>query len=369
VLPVRLPPNPAKTQQGAFMKTKAKTGIIAKTATLALGLMACFAAPKAQAQGVLHIYNWTDYTAPDLIAKFTKETGIKVTLDTYDSNETLLAKLKAGGSGYDLVVVSNDFVPIFVDQKLIQPINAAAMPNFKNLDPQWQTRAWDPKAEYSVPWQWGTTSFMYDTAVYSGPVDSLSTLFNPPAVFEGKVGMFGSQSEVINLALLYMGKPLCDSNPADMKALVKLLEAQKPSVLMYNSDGLADRLGSGEVSMSQVWSGDAVRARAQKASLRYVYAKEGAVGWMDNMAVPVGAPDYQNALKFINFMMDPQNVAIETNFAGYQNAVSASSQYLTPSVAKSPEFNPPKGFKMVFTMACPAQATKSYDRVWTLLRQ
>src|ERR1700712_4300683 len=113
-----------------------------------------FQAARAADAGVLHIYNWTDYTAPDLIKKFTKETGIKVTLDTYDSNETLLAKLKAGTTGYDLVIVSNDFVKIFIDQKLIQAGDASAMPNFKNLEARWQKRDWDPTAAYTVPWQW-----------------------------------------------------------------------------------------------------------------------------------------------------------------------------------------------------------------------
>jgi spermidine/putrescine transport system substrate-binding protein len=324
---------------------------------------------KAADPGVLHIYNWTDYTSPDLIKKFTKETGIKVTLDTYDSNETLLAKLKAGGSGYDLVIVSNDFVPIFVKQKLLQPVDASSMPNFKNLDPKWQTRSWDPKAAYTVPWQWGTTSFEYDTKVYPGPVDSLATLFKPPAEFGNNVGMFGSPSEVINLAWVYMGKPLCDTNPADLKALVALLKAQKPHVKVYNSDADSDRLISGETLISQIWSGDAYRARSQKPSLKYVYAKEGAIAWMDNLAVPVGAPDLDNAKKFLNFMMDPQNAALETNFSGYQNAVPGSAAYLTPALANSPEFNPPKDLKMVFAISCPAKATKDYDRVWTLLRQ
>jgi spermidine/putrescine transport system substrate-binding protein len=351
------------------MQLKNSIGTFAVAAGLACGLFADVVPAQAQSAGVLHIYNWTDYTAPDLIAKFTKETGIKVTLDTYDSNETLLAKLKAGGTGYDLVVVSNDFVPIFIDQKLIQPINAADMPNFKNLDMKWQARSWDPKAAYSVPWQWGTTSFTYDSSVYPGPVDSLGTLFNPPSVFSGKVSMFGSPSEVINLALLYMGKPICDTTPADLNALVKILETQKPAVKVYNSDGIPDRLVSGEAAIAEIWSGDAVRARMQKATLRYVYAKEGAIGWMDNMAVPVGAPDYANALKFINFMMDPKNAAIETNFAGYQNAVPASAPYVTPALASSPEFNPPKSLNMVFTKSCPALAIKDYDRVWTLLRQ
>jgi spermidine/putrescine transport system substrate-binding protein len=347
-----------------------------KTALMALGLgaAAIAAAPLAQPAhaadaGVLHIFNWTDYTAPDLIKKFTAETGIKVTLDTYDSNETLLAKLKAGTTGYDLVIVSDDFVKIFVQQKLVQPINASEMPNFKNLEPRWQKRFWDPSAEYTVPWQWGTTSFTYDTKVYPEPVDSLGTLFKPPAVFKGQVGMFGSPSEVINLALLYLGHPPCDTNPADLKETLALLEAQKPFVKLYNSDGIIDRLTSGEVTMSEQWSGDAERARMAKPSLRYVYAKEGGAGWMDNLAVPVGAPDVENAKKFINFMMDPQNAAIESNFAGYQNAVTGSNKYLQPALASAPEFNPPADYKIVFSPGCDARATKDFDRIWTLIRK
>lgn len=260
-------------------------------------------------------------------------------------------------------------MPIFIKEKLVQPVDASSFSNFKNLDAKWQTRDWDPKAEYTVPWQWGTTSFQYDTKVYPGPVDSLETLFKPPAEFGNNVGMFGSPSEVISLALVYMGKEPCDAEPADLKELVALLKAQKPRVKVYNSDADSDRLISGETLISEIWSGGAYRARSQKPSLKYVYPKEGVIGWMDNLAVPVGAPDLENAKKFMDFMMDPQNAALETNFAGYQNAVPGSAAYLTPALAAAPEFNPPKDLKMVFSPSCPAQATKAYDRVWTLLRQ
>ncbi len=179
---------------------KIKSSLLASAAAVFMGLAASFAAPPAKADSdVLHIYTWTDYTSPDLIKKFTAETGIKVTIDTYDSNETLLAKLKAGGAGYDIVVVSNDFVPIFVSQGLIQKADVSSMPNFTHLETRWKARAWDPKAEYTVPWQWGTTSFAYDTAVYPGPVDSLGTLFNPPTALQGKISMLGAQSEVVNI--------------------------------------------------------------------------------------------------------------------------------------------------------------------------
>lgn len=332
-------------------------------------LVAGVPAAEAADPGVLHIYNWTDYTSPDLLKKFTKETGIKVTLDTYDSNETLLAKLKAGATGYDLVIVTNDFVKIFIDQHLVQKIDAASMPNFHNLDARWQKRDWDPQAAYTVPWQWGTTSFIYDTAIYSGPVDSLATLYNPPPAFKGKIGMLGSPSEVINLALVYQGAKPCDSDPALMKSTLALLKAQKPFVKVYNSDAIDDRMISGETTMSMEWSGGAARVRARKPTVRYVYAKEGGVGWMDNLAVPVGAPDVENAKKFMNFMMDPENAAIETEFAQYQNAVPGSSKFLPDSIAKAPEFNPPADYKIYFSPGCDVKATKDFDRIWTILRQ
>ena len=212
--------------------------------------------------GELHIYNWTDYTSDEMIKKFEAETGIKVTIDTYDSNETALAKLSSGAAGYDVMIISNDFVPIFVKQKLFQEVDVASMPNFKNVDPKWQKRPWDPDAKYTVPWVWGTTSFSVDTAVYKGPTDSLKPLFDPPAELKGKVGMFGSPTEVMSLALVYLGKDQCNSNPADLKELDALLEAQKPFVKVYNSDGIVERQVAGETVMHEQWSGKALATRA-----------------------------------------------------------------------------------------------------------
>eukprot|EP01032_Pedospumella_encystans_P004966 gene4966-5903_t len=145
-----------------------KTFLTASLVGLAWGLPSA-----AHADGELHIYNWTDYTSDEMVKKFEKETGIKVTIDTYDSNETALAKISSGAAGYDVMIISNDFVPIFVKQGLLEPVDVASMANFKNLDPKWQKRPWDVDAKYSVPWVWGSTSFSVDTAVYKGPTDTL----------------------------------------------------------------------------------------------------------------------------------------------------------------------------------------------------
>ena len=317
----------------------------------------------------LHIYNWTDYTSDEMVKKFEAETGIKVTIDTYDSNETALAKLKSGATGYDVMIISNDFVPIFVKQGLFQEVDPGKMPNFKNVDPRWQKRPWDPDAKYTVPWVWGTTSYSVDTAVYKGPADSLKDLFEPSADLKGKIGMFGSPSEVISLALVYMNKPQCNTNPADLKQLNALLQAQKPFVKVYNSDGTVERQVAGETLMHEQWSGKALNTRQQKASFKYVYPKEGVVGWMDNVAVPTHAPDLENAKKFLNFLMDPQNIALQQKSTGYQSAITGSNAFLPPDIGNSPEFNPPANLKIEFAPSCSEKATRAYDKIWTGLRQ
>ncbi len=319
--------------------------------------------------GELHIYNWTDYTSDEMVKKFEKETGIKVTIDTYDSNETALAKLKSGAAGYDVMIISNDFVPIFVKEGLFQKVGAGQMANFKHVDPRWQKRSWDPDAEYTVPWVWGTTSYSVDTSVYKGPTDSLKALFDPPAELQGKIGMFGSPSEVMSLALVYLGKPQCNENPADLKALNALLQKQKPFVKVYNSDGTVERQIAGETLAHQQWSGKALATREQKASFKYVYAKEGVVGWMDNVAVPTGAPDLENAKKFLNFLMDPENIALQQKSTGYQSAIAGSNKFLPPELGDSPEFNPPADLKITFAPSCDEKATRAYDKIWTGLRQ
>ncbi|MGV1792697.1 extracellular solute-binding protein [Rhizobium sp. A37_96] len=344
-----------------------------KKMLLSTGLLASLACAMPHAAfadaGVLHIYNWTDYTSDEMIKKFEAETGIKVTIDTYDSNETALAKISSGASGYDVMIISNDFVPIFVNQGLLQDVGVASMPNFKNLAPKWQKRPWDVDAKYSVPWVWGTTSYSVDTAIYKGPTDSLKALFEPSDDLKGKIGMFGSPSEVMSLALLYMGKEQCNTNPADLKQLDALLQAQKPFVKVYNSDGTTERQVSGETVMHEQWSGKALAARQQKSTIKYVFPKEGAIGWMDNVAVPKGAPDLENAKKFLNFLMDPENIALQQKSTGYQSAVTGSNKFLPPDVGNSPEFNPPADLKIVFAPSCPEKATRAYDRIWTDLRQ
>jgi spermidine/putrescine transport system substrate-binding protein len=323
----------------------------------------------AFAQGELIIYNWTDYTNPELITKFEAETGIDVTLDTYDTNETLLAKLKSGVGGYDIIVPSHNFVPIFVAEGLLEPINASELPGYENIDTLWQSPEWDPGNVYTIPWQWGSTSFTINTEKYTGTADSLALLFEPPAELQGQIGMFNSPDEVMALAEVYLGVPLCNESVEDMKKVQDLLVAQKPFVKLYSSENIYERMAAGEVLMHQQWNGSAVRARNENPAVKFVYPKEGILTWMDNLAIATGAPNKDNAIKFIEFMMQPENAALQSNFAKYANAIVGSDEFLGDDLKGAPEFQIPEGTKTVSTSACSEAAIELQDLVWTKAKQ
>ncbi|MBW2058940.1 MAG: extracellular solute-binding protein [Deltaproteobacteria bacterium] len=328
-----------------------------------------FCASSVMAQGHLFLYNWTDYTSPDLIKKFEKETGIKITLDTYDSNETLLAKLKAGGGGYDIVVPSQNFVPIMIKEGLLQKINASQLKGYENIIDSLKSPPWDPGNVYSVPWQNGTTAFSVNTDVYKGDINTYKILFEPPPELQGKIAMFGSPDEVIPMALIYLGFEQCNENPREMKQVQELLLRQKPYVKVYNSDGILERLISGDVAIHCNWNGYAMRTRMQNPSIKYAYPVEGVLSWADSLVVPKDAKNRENAIKFIEFMLKPENAAVQSNFARYSNGIKGSEAFMDEDLKNAPEMHVPPGIKRVFNMACSEKSIKLYDRVWTRLMQ
>jgi spermidine/putrescine transport system substrate-binding protein len=336
---------------------------------LLMVLVVALSAGTAMAQGELFLYNWSDYTAPDLITKFEKETGIKVTLDIYDSNETLLAKLKGGGGTYDIVVPSHNFVSIMIEEGLLEKIDASKLKGYENIIDTMKNPPWDPTNEYTVPWNYGSTSFCVNTDVYKGEIDTLKTLFEPPDELKGKIGMFDSSEENSCLALVYLGYQMCNENVEEMTKVQELLLSQKPFVKVYSSEGIHERLISGDVAISGCWNGSAMRARQGKSSITYVYPKEGLMGWADNLVVPKGAKNRENAIKFIEFMLQPENAAVQSNFSGYANAIKGSEAFMTEELKNAPELQTPAGVKLIFQPTCSEKAVKMLDKVWTKVKQ
>jgi spermidine/putrescine transport system substrate-binding protein len=344
-----------------------KTTIMRLVAVLTLALLG-LAPGQARSDGKLNIYNWFDYMPQELLDKFAKEHGVEVTMDTYDSNETLLARLKAGATGYDVAVPGDYMVAILISEGLLEKTEPNQMENFKNMDPRWVDVYWDQGRHYSIPYQWGTTSFAVDTTVYNGDIDTLKILFEPPPELSGRINMLKDVNDVLNMGLRYLGYPRCNSDPEQLKALNELMQGSKQHWMSFNSDGAKEVLVSGDASAGMSWNGFAMRARLEKPTLKYAYPKEGITGWMDNIVVLKGAPNLENAKKFQNFMMDPQNAATLTNFARYTSGIKGVEPYLDAELASAPEVNPPASAPAPeFVPPCEDEVIRLYDRIWTNL--
>lgn len=334
----------------------------------AASIIATVLSTHALAGGDLFIYNWTDYTAPELIKKFEKETGINVTIDTYDSNETVLAKLRTGAS-YDIVVVSSYFVPVFAEQGLLKEIDAPSLADYNNIDGRWRSPEWDKGNKYTVPWQWGVTAFSINTDKIKQPVDSYKFFFEPPPELNGKIGMMSTGGDNIFFAQIYLGMGPCQTDTGNMKKVEDVLVKQAPAVKVYNTDGILERQVSGETWMSLDFNGNAMRERLANPAIKFIYPKEGVFGWMDNVAVPAKAKNPENAKKFIEFLLKPENIALQTAFTKYASGISASKKYLDPDFVNAPEQNLPEGTKIMFAPACSSEALKLIDRVWTRVKK
>jgi spermidine/putrescine transport system substrate-binding protein len=326
-------------------------------------------ATSAMAAGDLHIYNWGDYTNPKLIEKFQKETGIKVTLDSYDSNETMLAKVRAGGTGYDIVVPSDYTVKIMIDEGMLAETHPNQMPNFKNVKPQFVDIYWDNGRNYTVPWQFGTTAFDVNTAKYKGDINTYAILFDTPDSLKGRINVLDDEMSVIHAAERYLGVPRCGGDPANLKKVNALLNKAKPDWRTFSYDTIT-KMTSGDVDVTQTWNGAAYRIRKQLPLAQYAYPKEGIEGWMDNVAVLKDAPNMENAKAFQNFIMAPENAALISDFAGYDNGITGANKFLPPAFADSPEIKAPAGAPTPeFVPPCPKEVVELYNKIWTNLRK
>ena len=335
------------------------------TTAMALALMAGSAA----AEGELVVYHWFEYIPQELIEKFTAQTGVKVTMDTYDSNEAMLASLKAGGMGtYDVAVPGDYMVKIMAGEGLLDTIEDGELANRGNIAPEWADPSFDPGRKHSIPYQWGSTSFSVDTDAYDGDINTTDILFNPPAELSGKINMLDSQGEVIAMASLHMGIPQCSTDREQLKALDAMLQEAKQA--SFNSDTAKEVLVSGDVSVGMIYDGFSAKARAEKASITYAFPTQGYVVWMDNVVLLNDAPNRENAIKFMDFLLEPENIAAVSNYARYSAGVTGVSEFVDPELAKSPEANPQEGAGAgAFIEVCDEATQAVYDQIWTNVKK
>ena len=337
-----------------------------------LGTAALLASTSAaMAEGKLSVYHWFEYIPQDLVEKFQKETGIEVTIDTYDSNEAMLASLKAGKLGqYDVAVPADFMVGIMAADGMLDSFTPAEMSNFANIAPQWLDVPFDKGRTHSIPYQWGSTSFAVNRDVYKGDISSLGIIFNPPDELKGKINVLDSQNEVLILGSMYLGIPQCTTDRAQLKALNDMLLAAKQNWASFGSDTAKDVLVSGDAAAGMIYNGFSAKARAEGANVEYSYPVEGNVMWMDNVVLLKDAPNRENALKFMNFLLVPENAAAVTNYAAYTSGVTGVEPFLADAIKNSPENNPPAtATQGSFAMACDQETQKLYDAIWINLKK
>ena len=339
--------------------------------TLVLTAMATLMGSSAFAAGELNIFNWGNYTSPELIEKFEQTYDVKVTITDYDSNTTALTKIEAGGHGFDIVVPTHSYVPVFIDKGLLMETRPDQMENFHNLDPNWVNVDWDPGRHYTVPWQWGSTGMGVNTSVYSGDVNTSAIFLDPPAELQGKVNVVPEMADIMALAVYYVGGT--DGCTDDMEILKKardvLMNAKQHWLSM--DYGTTDKLSSGEWVASVNWNGSNFRARLANPDVVYGYPVEGYPLWMDSVGVLADAKNVENAKLFQNFIMDPENAAMISAFARYSNGVMGSDAYMPDDMKTAPEINPPSELAAAgkFAPACPKPVQDIHTAIWTELQK
>lgn len=317
--------------------------------------------------GVVNVYNWTDYIDPEELKRFTAETGIEVILDTYDSNETLLAKLQSGATGYDVIVPSDYMVKQMVDLGLLQNIGVSSFPNGGNIKDNLMDVYWDAGRNYSAPWMYGTTGIACNFAAEPGCANIKSWKDYFTADLD-KMDSLKDQVEVVSAALRATGvgkDDLCTTDKAKYIAVEELLAGFKPDVI--DSDAGIERVTAGTSNVRHAWNGSTHRMTVENPDVQYIYPSEGLNLWADNLAVPVGAPNLDNAKIFINWMMDPKAAGKQSNFSGYDNGIKGSDEFMDEALKTDPAVVVPadKVALLSSTPNCSEDARALYTEVFT----
>ncbi len=345
--------------------------------SLALALAAD--AAQAAEDKVVNVYNWADYIGADTIAGFEKETGIKVRYDNFDSNEALHAKLVAGKSGYDIVVPGSHFAKMQIQAGLLLKLDKSKIPNLKNLDPaiEAQLAKVDPGNAHLVDWLWGYTTVGINAdqvkkALGNTPMpdNAWDLVFKPEYASKLKgcgITVLDSASEILPIALKYIGKDPYSNSADDYKAAGDMLKAIRPNVSRFAGSGsdYIDQMARGNICAVIGWSGDIMIAKDKAAqakqpqNLQVLLPKTGGLLFFDTMAIPADAPHPENAYAFINYILKPEVHASLTNAVFYANPNKASRPFVRPEIANDPAVFPDEaGLASMIPPGSPDQATR-----------
>ena len=332
---------------------------------------------------VVNVYNWSDYIDQSIIEDFTKETGIKVVYDVFDSNDILETKLLAGGTGYDIVVPTGNFLGRQIQAGVFQKLDKSKLPNLSNM---WdvvsqRTAVYDPGNEYSINYMWGTVGIGYNVkkikeVLGTDKVDSWAVVFDPENMKKLEscgVFMLDSSQDIIPTALHYLGLDPNVKSAEDLAKAEELLMAVRPYVRKFHSSEYINALANGDICVAVGWSGDVFQARDraveadQGVEIAYVVPKEGAEMWFDQMAIPADAPHVEEAHAFLNYIMKPEVIAKASNYIYYANGNKASQAFVNKDILDDPAIYPDEATlsKLFVVLPLDPKTQRLVTRSWT----
>lgn len=332
---------------------------------------------------VVNVFNWSDYIEPSIIEDFTKETGIKVVYDVFDSNEILETKLLAGASGYDIVVPTASFLSRQIQAGVFQKLDKAKLTNLGNTWDMVNERIaiYDPGNEYAVDYMWGTTGIGYNKKkvmerLGTDKIDSWSVIFDPASaakLADCGIYMLDSATDILPAALNYLGLKPDSKAPEDLAKAEELMLAIRPSIRKFHSSEYINGLANGDICVAVGFSGDmfiaqtrAIEAK-QGVEIDYSVPKEGALMWFDVMAIPADAKNVDEAHQFINYILRPEVAAKASNFVTYANGNKASQALIDPAITGNPSIYPDAATlaKLYTITAASPKEQRVMTRTWT----
>ncbi len=351
-----------------------------------LALIASLTASAAFGEEV-RVYNWSDYIDEELLEKFEQETGYDLIYDVFDSNEVLETKMLAGSSGYDVVVPTSDFLQRQIEAGAFQPLDYSKLPNSENL---WdlikeRTSSYDPGNAHAINYMWGTTGLGVNVGKVTeilgedAPVDSLDLVLNPAnmeKLAECGVYFLDAPTEIIPATLAYLGEEPDTHDPDVIAKAEAVLLSVRPHIRKFHNSEYLNALANGDICVAVGWSGDVLQARDRAAEaengveIAFNSPKEGALMWFDMMAIPVDAPNPEGAHRFLDFIMNAENMAAASNYVYFANGNLASQAFLEEDVIDDPAIYPDEATleNLYTTRPYPAEIQRLVTRLWTKVK-
>jgi spermidine/putrescine transport system substrate-binding protein len=310
----------------------------------------------------LHIYNWSDYIAEDTVKNFEKESGVKVSYDTYESNEEMMSKLQVGAGGYDIVVPTGYIVTVLAEQGLLQPLSKKYIPNFSGIAKLFINPSFDPGNKYGVPWQWGTTGIAYRSDKINPPPDSWAVFQD--AKHKKKMTMMDDVRDVIGAWLKFKGHSLNSTAQAELDQAKADAIVAKGNLKAFISAPVKGQLVSGDVWVAQLWNGDTMQAKVEQKAIEYVLPKEGGAIWTDSLVIPKSAPHKRAAHAFMEYILKPEVAVTISDFTGYGTPVEAAAAKLAQPVPYPTD----EELKRLEYQKDLGKANDMWDQIWTEIK-